>query len=171
MAMVALDLDHFKTVNDTHGHHAGDVVLRSVGKTLSDHTRGSDQVFRLGGEEFLVVLYDSDAARAARVAEEFRIAIADLDLPSGPITASFGVAGLREDEDWQAWLRRCDRHLYRAKSEGRNQVVADVEGWRVEEVAPSERRPRRPQGLAQSNTGRCSSSTCGAPSRVIAPQQ
>jgi len=126
MALITIDLDRFKAINDTRGHGAGDTVLRAVGASLSERMRSSDQVFRLGGEEFLALLYDTDSVQARRVADDLRHRITALDvLPDCRITASFGVTGLRPDDGWNEWLQRADAHLYRAKSAGRDRVVAD----------------------------------------------
>ena len=124
MSIVALDLDHFKAINDTHGHDAGDSVLRSVGELLGKRIRRSDRAFRLGGEEFLVLLYGTDAENARQFAEELRSAIKTLSLLSGQsVTASLGVATLQPGENWDEWMKRSDENLYRAKAAGRNCVV------------------------------------------------
>ncbi|MCP4902089.1 MAG: GGDEF domain-containing protein [bacterium] len=125
MTLIALDLDNFKSVNDTFGHEAGDKVLHAVGSTLRERLRGSDQVFRLGGEEFLALLFDTDSDHGNLIAEELRTSIAALDiLPTRKITVSLGLAGLRPDETWKDWWKRADDNLYRAKSAGRNRIVA-----------------------------------------------
>ncbi len=125
MSVLALDLDHFKAINDDLGHDAGDRVLRGVGALLRNRMRGADQVFRLGGEEFLVLLYSTDAPHARRVAEALRQAVADETLLADrPVTTSVGVATLREGEDWRTWMKRSDQNLYQAKARGRNCVMA-----------------------------------------------
>lgn len=125
MAILTVDLDHFKNVNDTLGHDAGDRLLKSVGQLLQGGVRRSDQVFRLGGEEFLVVLYATNLGSARSVAEKTRQAIAEIAvLPARRVTASIGVAELQRDEDWMAWMKRCDEKVYQAKSEGRDRVAA-----------------------------------------------
>ena len=125
MSLVALDIDHFKAVNDTHGHDAGDAVLRELAGLLRMRLRQSDRAFRLGGEEFLLLLDGTDAQDACGVAEELRTSLAGRTLASGlNVTASFGVAGLRPDDKGDAWMRRADEMLYRAKAEGRNRVRA-----------------------------------------------
>jgi diguanylate cyclase (GGDEF)-like protein len=112
-------------------------VLRAVGTTLRNRLRGSDQVFRTGGEEFLAVLYETDSEQGSQVANDLRRRIAALDLlPERRITASFGVASLRPDESWESWLKRADKQLYRAKSAGRNRVV--VEPRRAQEMLCAE---------------------------------
>jgi diguanylate cyclase len=125
MTLVALDLDRFKAVNDTLGHDAGDTVLRGVGQLLRQRIRRADKAFRLGGEEFLAMLYGTGAEDGQRVAEELRGAIASLPLlPDRPVSASIGVATLQPGEDWMEWMKRSDENLYRAKASGRDRVVA-----------------------------------------------
>ena len=124
MTLIALDLDHFKAINDSLGHDAGDTVLVEIGALLRRRVRRADKVFRLGGEEFLVFLYGTGAEQAATVAESLRAEIAaHRFLDDRAVTASFGVATLQADENWTAWLKRCDRTLYRAKAAGRNRVA------------------------------------------------
>lgn len=127
LAVVQLDLDHFKAINDTHGHAVGDEVLRSVAAILKAKKRESDSVGRMGGEEFVLVLEQADETGAMFVCERIRKAIEALRVPTshGPIqvTASLGVAiapdhGERADD----LLSRADAALYRAKEAGRNQV-------------------------------------------------
>jgi len=123
--IILLDLDHFKKINDTLGHDVGDAVLRDVGKYLNDRIRHSDKVFRLGGEEFLVVLYDTDYLVGVEVAEELRRGISSLStLADSNITTSIGLATLLHNENWNEWMKRCDDNLYQAKLAGRNKVVS-----------------------------------------------
>jgi len=125
MTLVSLDLDNFKAVNDTLGHNAGDAVLRNVGELLRDRIRRSDKVFRLGGEEFLALLYDTDTSHGINLAEDLRSTIEMQSvLPDHPVTASLGIATLQPGEDWDNWMKRCDENLYRAKLNGRNMVVS-----------------------------------------------
>lgn len=125
MTLLSLDIDHFKAINDSLGHDAGDAVLRGIGELLHRRTRRVDKVFRLGGEEFLVLLHGSDGQGARRVAEELLGAVAaHTFLPERAVTVSIGVATLGADEDYRAWMQRVDEQLYRAKSAGRNQVAA-----------------------------------------------
>lgn len=125
MTLVALDLDHFKAINDSLGHDAGDRVLQGIGVLLRGRLRRVDRLFRTGGEEFLALLYGTDAASGARVAETLRAAIAAHPFLSGrTVTASFGVAALQPDDDWMRWMKRSDDRLYAAKSGGRDRVVA-----------------------------------------------
>lgn len=126
LGVVALDLDLFKAVNDRHGHAAGDALLSAVGSVLAGAVRAGDLVGRVGGEEFLALLPDTDAAGAVLVAERLRRAIRGIDIPAagGPGTASVGVACLEAADASSAdLLRRADQALYRAKEAGRDRVV------------------------------------------------
>jgi diguanylate cyclase len=125
MTLLSLDLDHFKEINDSLGHDTGDRVLRGVGDLLQLRSRQVDTVFRLGGEEFLVLLFGADTKDGLMVAEALRKAVESLDLiPGRQVTTSIGVATLQADENWLAWVKRCDDNLYRAKQAGRNCVMA-----------------------------------------------
>lgn len=134
LSAVLVDVDHFKAVNDTHGHAVGDAVLQAVAARLAGATRDEDVVARYGGEEFALLLPGLGPAEAATVAERARRAIAAHPFTgrgdSGrvltiPLTASFGVAGLYPADagDPDLLLRRSDRALYQAKRAGRNQVI------------------------------------------------
>ncbi len=130
LAVMMLDVDHFKRFNDTHGHAAGDAVLAKVGELLSTMTRGEDMVCRYGGEEFTLVLPEADPANALRRAEEIRAAVAAIQVVHlrqmlGPVSASIGLACFPADgATGDQLLAAADAALYRAKSEGRNRVVA-----------------------------------------------
>jgi diguanylate cyclase (GGDEF)-like protein len=125
MTLATLDLDHFKSINDTLGHDAGDKVLGAIGELLRTRIRRSDKVFRLGGEEFLLLLHDTDADHARQLAEDLRHTVESRALlPDRRITASLGLATLQTDEDWASWMKRADENLYRAKKAGRNRVAA-----------------------------------------------
>ena len=125
-ALVICDLDHFKQINDTYGHQAGDDVLISFASTLRRFARTGDFVARYGGEEFVVLCADCTCDAAARRAEELR---ADLErtpqpaLSGNPLTASFGVTQLQAGDTPETMLRRADRALLQAKESGRNMVV------------------------------------------------
>jgi diguanylate cyclase (GGDEF)-like protein len=124
MTLIMLDLDHFKKVNDRHGHDSGDQVLKGIARFLLRNLRASDMIFRLGGEEFLILLYNTGEATGYRLAEKLRTRIAGLDLlPEARVTASMGVVELQKGMDRETWLRACDQLLYGAKSRGRNRVV------------------------------------------------
>ncbi|GAB7023028.1 GGDEF domain-containing protein [Salidesulfovibrio brasiliensis] len=122
-----LDLDHFKRVNDTYGHKAGDNVLKKLAETVSSMLREVDSLGRIGGEEFAVLLPETDMEDAAQAAERIRHAVEETEIRHGEesirITISIGVASTRKgDKEYDDALRRADEALYRAKDAGRNQV-------------------------------------------------
>ena len=122
--LLALDIDHFKSVNDEFGHDVGDRVLCQVAAVLKSRTRETDIIFRTGGEEFLVVLDGADLVKGAKIAEELRALIAGARLlKKRPVTVSVGVSQWRESDEVREWLKRADQRLYRAKVGGRNKVV------------------------------------------------
>ena len=124
MTLVFLDMDHFKSINDTLGHDAGDRVLQDVASLLVRRLRRIDRIFRLGGEEFMVFLHGTDVGNGQKIAEELRLAVASLStIPEQTITVSLGLAGLRPGDDLLTWMKRGDQNLYRAKVQGRNRVV------------------------------------------------
>jgi diguanylate cyclase (GGDEF)-like protein len=128
LAMLMMDVDHFKRLNDTWGHSLGDRALRAIGGVLLTVIGDDDRVMRMGGEEFAVLLPGHDMSSAARVAERLRATIEGLRLNENDDIASFtlsiGVGVWREGErGWSDMLRRADVALYRAKREGRNRVV------------------------------------------------
>jgi diguanylate cyclase (GGDEF)-like protein len=125
VSVILLDLDHFKTVNDLHGHPVGDRVLVTIGELLKTGSRQTDEVGRWGGEEFLVVCRDTDLAGAGALAQKLRERIAAHDFRGvGRRTASFGVAQLAGGEDVEGLVARADVALYRAKRAGRDRVEA-----------------------------------------------
>ena len=126
LAAVLFDLDHFKKVNDLFGHEKGDEVLAAVGVAVATTVRASDFVGRYGGEEFILLLPDTNRDGAVVIAEKVRVAVSAIDVVgvSRPITASFGVAALPDDAAEPALLiRAVDRALYVAKANGRNRVA------------------------------------------------
>lgn len=130
LCFVIFDLDHFKKVNDTYGHPAGDAVLVAVADAVRGEMRREDQLCRYGGEEFAVVLRDIDKAGAVTMAERIRAMVASLKVEheGRPIrvTTSLGVASIKELEDatTRALIKLADARLYRAKQSGRNRVVS-----------------------------------------------
>lgn len=128
LALVLLDLDHFKQINDRHGHGVGDEVLLRVARLLAEGCRGRDRAVRYGGEEFVLALAGTTREAAADVAERLRQAVADqpwAELSPGlRVTGSFGVADASEAAEPQALLTLADQRLYGAKIAGRNRVVA-----------------------------------------------
>jgi diguanylate cyclase (GGDEF)-like protein len=128
-SLLMVDLDRFKSINDTHGHAAGDVVLQLVAATLQQAVRRSDAVYRYGGEEFVVMLPHTDHAGARIMAERVRVLVAsnrqiEAHLRAG-VTASIGVATLRADDTLATLCDRADQALYAAKSAGRNRIVSE----------------------------------------------
>ncbi|HEX2080907.1 MAG TPA: tetratricopeptide repeat-containing diguanylate cyclase [Longimicrobium sp.] len=125
-SLLALDVDHFKRINDTFGHDVGDQVLRRVAQACRDSLRHDHSIGRTGGEEFIVVLPRADAQRAMEIAERLRVAVERLDWsdvdPALRVTVSVGVAERAGDDDFAALSRRADDSLYRAKQHGRNRV-------------------------------------------------
>lgn len=129
MALIVLDIDHFKLINDRRGHLFGDQVLVDLGRTLNEHVRAGDVVGRWGGEEFIILLKRVAYADAVRVAENLRTAVPEncSDGQEG-VTASFGVAEVAPGHDTlETLVGLADWRMYRAKTLGRNRVVA--EGW------------------------------------------
>ncbi|MQX37403.1 PAS domain-containing protein [Roseospira navarrensis] len=123
LALVMIDVDHFKTVNDTLGHPGGDQVLREVSRRLKDRLREIDRLARWGGEEFVAILPGTDAAGALHLAETLRAAMAEATLDGiAPVTISLGVAVHRPGQSVAEWVTRADAALYAAKAAGRNCV-------------------------------------------------
>lgn len=124
-AMIMLDIDHFKEINDTHGHGVGDQALIRLGRFLRHDVRSTDVVYRLGGEEFLVLCEDTDLLGATKLAELLREQLRTLPMPfAGHLTASFGVVEVAMEETMPAAFKRLDELLYLAKESGRDQVMA-----------------------------------------------
>jgi diguanylate cyclase len=147
-AVLMLDLDHFKAINDTHGHATGDAVLRAAAGVLRQLLREQDVPGRYGGEEFGVLLPATDAAGAAAMAERIRGRLDSRPLggPGVRVTASIGCAALdAADQSASAWIGRADRALYRAKAAGRNRCMSDAPGSR----APSPDRRRAAEAVSE----------------------
>ena len=127
LSIAMADIDHFKSVNDSHGHEAGDKVLVEVASLLSEALRMPDKVGRYGGEEFLVVLPHTTLAAAKKIAERMRAAVDDWAFEHGGnknhVTISIGLTQYRKGEDLEQLLSRVDQALYQAKSAGRNKVI------------------------------------------------
>jgi two-component system cell cycle response regulator len=131
LSVMITDLDRFKLINDTHGHDGGDDVLREFARRLRKNVRGIDLACRFGGEEFVVVMPDTDGGVAEKVAERIRAEIAQTPFPVGKsgqtmdVTVSVGVSSLKRGADTvEALMKRADLALYEAKTGGRNRVVA-----------------------------------------------
>ena len=127
LTLAALDLDHFKAVNDAMGHFIGDRVLQQVAATLQAQIRQSDLLVRMGGDEFLLVLPDTDMPAACHLAARLCRAVACLDIntDSGPLGVSIGLAEWEPELNIPAWLERADDTLYQAKAGGRAQVAVN----------------------------------------------
>ncbi len=129
VTLFMIDVDHFKQVNDRHGHPVGDEVLRAIGALLGARLRDGDCLARIGGEEFLIVLRRCDLGRGRRIAESVRHNVAASHIRTSvgevPITVSLGVAQWAADESFEAAIERADRALYEAKHSGRDRVEID----------------------------------------------
>ena len=130
LSVIMIDVDNFKKINDVHGHHAGDAVLKDICTLLPSLVRKSDYLARYGGEEFVLVLPDTSLYSAVRLAEKLRKKIemheTRLSDKSIRVTASFGVASLENKPDGGSLLREADERLYKAKAIGKNCVVPDL---------------------------------------------
>jgi two-component system cell cycle response regulator len=133
ISVLIMDIDHFKAVNDNHGHDVGDEVLREFAACISANVRGIDLACRYGGEEFVVIMPDTDMGFAHAAAERLRqsLELTPIPISRSPnkisITASFGIASSAGgDDNSDKLIYRADQALYRAKREGRNRVVADA---------------------------------------------
>lgn len=124
--VLVMDLDHFKRINDSFGHQAGDQVLVAFVELIIHSTRQEDRLFRFGGEEFLLLLPNTDRAGLLAAATHLQRQVAeDLRGPGGAVTMSVGGALLQPGEHWEDWLQRADQHLYQAKNAGRNCIIID----------------------------------------------
>ena len=150
LCMIVLDIDHFKRINDTHGHAAGDRVLKALVQQVRVTLRGSDLMARTGGEEFTILLPDTPAATGVVAAERLRRAIEALEVPfdvkSIRFTVSAGVAQFDPGQgDWENMMRRADSAMYDAKERGRNAVSAD-DNLAASQVS------KRPTGMIETAT-------------------
>ncbi len=125
MTLLFLDLDHFKRVNDDHGHHFGDLALQATARCLKKHCRPYDTIVRWGGEEFVVLLRATDEQAALHFAERIRLAVQKGFEPVLPfsLTISIGLAQYQENDSLETLTGRADKALYHAKQTGRNKVV------------------------------------------------
>ncbi len=135
VCLLLCDVDNFKAINDQYGHDCGDAVLRDVAYALRKHLRSFELVYRLGGEEFLVVLPGMDTGRGSDVAERLRVAVEQMQPMGCSVTISLGLSGARgEQVDYDILFKAADRALYEAKAGGRNRVVAAPQALEAEEV-------------------------------------
>ena len=122
-SLLMIDIDHFKSINDSFGHAEGDRVLKAIVSLIDNRIRGVDMLFRLGGEEFVILLSEAGALTAAKIAEELRISIANMKTTVGrPVTVSIGVCDVTLAESAEDWLTKVDEAMYAAKQQGRNRV-------------------------------------------------
>ena len=129
LSLVFFDIDHFKQVNDTYGHECGDMVLASAANCIKESLRGSDIVFRYGGEEFVILLSDTDLAGAKTISERIRLKIENHTIAYGmntlKLTASLGISTLRKNDTPESLTKRADKAMYLAKENGRNQIQTE----------------------------------------------
>ncbi len=128
LSLLLLDIDHFKQINDTHGHHVGDITLKAVADAIRSSMRAEDVVARFGGEEFLILLPETTLEQSVHVAEKLRDAVVALVVEFRElrlsVTVSVGCAALEDtDADPSAFFERCDQKMYAAKAAGRNRVA------------------------------------------------
>jgi diguanylate cyclase (GGDEF)-like protein/PAS domain S-box-containing protein len=141
--LVMFDIDHFKPINDTYGHQAGDGVLATLAQRVQERLRASDILGRWGGEEFMVLLPKTGRPGGLRVAETLRRAVAGTTFPTvGRVTISLGVAELRSDESFTELLMRVDDAMYAAKEGGRNRVARAGEAGAAPQIVDGDERGR-----------------------------
>jgi diguanylate cyclase (GGDEF)-like protein len=129
-SLILLDVDHFKALNDVHGHAAGDAVLMEVASVVRGGLRAGDELGRWGGEEFMVVAPDTRPDEALKLSERLRVRLQGHRWPRGSVTASFGVTAYRRGDDLEPLFERADEALYRAKQMGRNRCDLVLAGSR-----------------------------------------
>lgn len=122
-SLLVVDIDHFKSVNDTYGHPIGDLVLGNLAGLLQSVSRGTDVVARYGGEEFVIILSDCEEEQASGIAEEYRSQVASADWGEYNITVSIGAATVVEEDTEKSLFQRADNALYASKTGGRNRVT------------------------------------------------
>jgi len=128
LSFMVIDVDNFKLINDRYGHLAGDEILKNIAQTLTGNVRNTELVFRYGGDEFVILLSNTDLEGARLVAERLRVALDKLDFPqreTGGLvpTASIGVAQMKMGESPESLFKRTDEAMYDAKAQGRNRVI------------------------------------------------
>lgn len=123
-SLLIMDLDDFKILNDTYGHPTGDAVLRDLSESVRTRLRKSDEFYRLGGEEFAILISDADLQESEKIADEIMQAIREFRNQELPLyTVSMGVACMKPKEDIIAWLDRADQAMYQAKRSGKNKFI------------------------------------------------
>ena len=139
-AILMIDIDFFKRVNDDLGHDAGDRVLKGLVHLIQIRTRKLDRLFRMGGEEFLLFMPDTPAAAAMTQAENLRNRIAEAPLlKNRQVTVSIGFAEVQKSQTQEAWVKRADTALYQAKEGGRNRVVRAEDAQAATESTAAQR--------------------------------
>lgn len=132
MSLIIFDVDHFKDINDEHGHNIGDEVLKALANLVSKETRSTDFFCRWGGDEFILLLKDDGCDAAIIAAEKIRNLVEATDFPTiGKVTCSFGVAAWKENDTEEKLVVRADKALYDSKSKGRNQVRCPEGDWKT----------------------------------------
>ncbi|NOR70306.1 MAG: diguanylate cyclase [Methylomarinum sp.] len=130
LSIIFFDIDHFKNINDTYGHECGDIALSTAANCIKEALRDSDIVFRYGGEEFVILLSDTDLNGAKVIAERIRQQIENHRLAYNmeilKLTASLGISSLRGNDNKDSFIKRADNAMYRAKDNGRNQVQFEL---------------------------------------------
>ena len=158
VTLILLDIDHFKRVNDTHGHLTGDAVLTEFVARIRKRVRNTDSLFRWGGDEFVVLATHVGYRGGAALAEDLRRTIAAAPFAEvESITASMGVTEYKEGESAESWFRRTDDALYAAKSEGRNRIHVDRQGsseLHADQVDTGMNLLSRSEGVGQSGASR-----------------
>lgn len=124
-SLIFFDIDHFKSVNDTFGHDIGDFVLKEIASLVQSKLRDTDTFARWGGEEFIILLPNTDLSNATKLAERLREAIAQHDFQYREITSSFGVTEIKSADSEDSLIKRVDENLYNSKNSGRNRVTSD----------------------------------------------
>lgn len=151
LTMIVADIDHFKSVNDTFGHQAGDAAIAAFGALISDTVRDTDTCGRVGGEEFCILVWNCDANQALGLAERLRRAFGEMEFAalgkSVRLTASFGVAQWRDGEGYGKLFARADKALYEAKENGRNRVAGERTTPPIVQIAGA-KTPRELQAAA-----------------------
>lgn len=126
LSIIFFDIDHFKTINDTYGHECGDKALASAANCIKEAVRGSDMVFRYGGEEFVIILSDTSLDGANSIANRIHQSIENHTIAYGmdiiKLTASLGISSLRGNDSSDSLIKRADEAMYQAKKNGRNQI-------------------------------------------------
>jgi len=129
LSIIFFDIDHFKHINDSYGHDCGDIVLASAANSIKEAVRGSDIVYRYGGEEFVIILSDTTLDGATVMAERIRSKIENHTIAYGmdiiKLTASLGVSTLRGNDTAESLIKRADNAMYTAKDKGRNQIQVE----------------------------------------------